>query len=68
MAHSTGLDTLAASLVDIDGAVQLTREIVRIPSVVGEEAELVRLPVPADVDGWASIASTSRTRSRVART
>ncbi len=39
MAHSTGLDTLAA-LVDVDDAVQLTREIVRIPSVVGEEAEL----------------------------
>ena len=39
MAHGTGLDTLA-TLVDVDDAVQLTREIVRIPSVVGEEAEL----------------------------
>jgi acetylornithine deacetylase len=39
MAPGTGLDTLA-TLVDVDDAVQLTREIVRIPSVVGEEAEL----------------------------
>jgi acetylornithine deacetylase len=39
MAHGTGLETIA-TLVDVDDAVQLTREIVRIPSVVGEEAEL----------------------------
>ena len=35
-------------LVDVDDAVQLTREIVRIPSVAGRGGGAVRLPVPAD--------------------
>jgi acetylornithine deacetylase len=39
MAPGTELETYSA-LVDVDDAVQLTREIVRIPSVVGYEAEL----------------------------
>jgi acetylornithine deacetylase/succinyl-diaminopimelate desuccinylase-like protein len=39
MTQGTGIDTITA-LVDVDEAVQLTQEIVRIPSVVGEEAEL----------------------------
>ena len=55
-------------VVDGEDAVCLTQEIVRIPSVVGDEEQLSAMPWPGGWAAWATTRSRGRRRCPAAPT